>query len=185
VTGARLDEDVDVDALHAAFRAGLRAAYGRVPTRGLPRLGALGTVADDVRQFLVTDPAGNQVRIGRPVAVAPEPPGRAGRALHAATRLAESKEDPDAAARVLDPVLEEIAATGGATAVRALVLRAGIALAQDDRPLVVALVGRARAVPLTAAERASAAAELDRAQDLLGATDEIPAAGLSDVEEDR
>jgi hypothetical protein len=182
---ALLDEDVDVDALHATFRAGLKAAYGRVPTRGLPRLGALGTVADDVRQFLVTDPAGNQIRIGRPVPTRPEPTGRAGRALATATRLAESKEDPDAAARVLDPVLDEIEAAGGPTAVRALVLRAGIALAHDDRPLVAELVGRARVVPLTVAERAVAGAELDRAQDLLGTTDEIPGDPGSDEEEER
>jgi hypothetical protein len=163
---ALLDEDVDVDDLHAAFRAGLKAHFGRVPTRGLPRLGALGTVADDVRQFIVTDPAGNQVRIGRRVGAAALPAGRAGRALHTATRLAESKQDPDAAARVLDPVLDELAAAGGPTAVRALVLRAGIAAAQDDRALVRELVERARAVP------GAGGADLDRADDLLGGFDE-------------
>jgi hypothetical protein len=169
---------------------GSRRAWGRVPTRGLPRLGALGTVADGVRQFLVTDPAGNQVRIGRPVPADPllpdlPLPGRAGRALQTATRLAESKQDPSAAARVLDPVLGEVEAGGGVVAVRALVLRAGIAMAQDDRPRVVEFVARAAAVPLTAAERAAATGELERAQDLLDATDEFPRVRTSEVEEDR
>lgn len=78
----------------AAFRAGLTAHYGRVPTRGLPRLGALGTVADDVRQFPVTDPAGNQLRIGRRVVPGPQAPGRLGRALHGAG-IAAAQDDPD------------------------------------------------------------------------------------------
>lgn len=52
----------DVDGLHAAFRAGLKTAYGRVPTRGLPRIGALKDTSYGVRQFLVTDPGGNCLR---------------------------------------------------------------------------------------------------------------------------
>jgi hypothetical protein len=100
------------------------------------------------------------------VPAGPPLPGRAGRALQAATQLAESKQDPDAAARVLDPVLAEIEAAGGATAGRALVLRAGIAAAQGDRALVRELVARARAV------RGASRADLDRAHDLLDGTDE-------------
>jgi catechol 2,3-dioxygenase-like lactoylglutathione lyase family enzyme len=47
----------DVDGLYDAFRRGLRAALGRVPTRGLPRIGPLKDMSYGVRQFLVTDPA--------------------------------------------------------------------------------------------------------------------------------
>jgi hypothetical protein len=62
---ALLDESDDIDALHAAFRAGLKATYGRVPARGIPRIGAVHDMSYGVRQFLMTDPAGNQLRVGK------------------------------------------------------------------------------------------------------------------------
>lgn len=78
----------DVDGLRAAFRAGLKAAYGRIPTRGLPRIGQLEDMSYGVRQFLMSDPGGNCAR-----------------ALHHASLLADSKEDPAGAAKVIDRVL--------------------------------------------------------------------------------
>ncbi|WOI59281.1 bleomycin resistance protein [Streptomyces fradiae] len=100
----------DVDALHEAFRAGLKAAYGRVPTRGLPRLGALRTASHGGRQFLMTDPGGNCVRVAQDLGGdqhhRPAPPGAVARALHQAALFADSREDPAAAARVLDRVLD-------------------------------------------------------------------------------
>ena len=33
----------DIDPLYADFRAGLKPAMGRIPTRGIPRIGASGT----------------------------------------------------------------------------------------------------------------------------------------------
>ncbi|MEU4255271.1 VOC family protein, partial [Streptomyces fradiae] len=102
----------DVDALHEAFRAGLKAAYGRVPTRGLPRLGALRTASHGVRQFLMTDPGGNCVRVAQDLGGdqhhRPAPPGAVARALHQAALFADSREDPAAAARVLDRVLDRV-----------------------------------------------------------------------------
>jgi hypothetical protein len=53
----------DVEALYVAFRSGLRAALGKVPTRGLPRIGPLKDMSYGVRQFLLTDPGGNTVRV--------------------------------------------------------------------------------------------------------------------------
>ena len=57
----------DIDRLYAEFRAGLKQHLGRVPTRGIPRLGALKDMSYGVRQFLVTDPGGNIIRIGQPL----------------------------------------------------------------------------------------------------------------------
>ncbi len=56
-----------IDGLYAAVRAGLKAAYGRIPTRGLPRIGALKDTSHGTRQFLLTDPGGNCLRIGQPI----------------------------------------------------------------------------------------------------------------------
>ena len=63
----------DVDSLHAAFTDQLRAALGRVPSRGIPRIGALREMPYGVRQFIVVDPGGNYIRIGQPTSVLPKP----------------------------------------------------------------------------------------------------------------
>ena len=34
----------DVDQLYADFRAGLKQSLGRIPTRGIPRIGAIGDI---------------------------------------------------------------------------------------------------------------------------------------------
>ena len=57
----------DVDGLYEAFRAGLESAYGKIPSRGLPRMGPLKDMSYGVRQFLMTDPGGNCVRVGQPI----------------------------------------------------------------------------------------------------------------------
>ncbi|MEV0320739.1 VOC family protein [Streptomyces sp. NPDC050658] len=98
-----------VDTLHDAFRAGLKESLGRIPTRGLPRIGPVKDMSYGVRQFLMTDPAGNCVRVGQRIADsfehAPVPKERYARALHQATLLGHSKEDPAAAIRVIDHAL--------------------------------------------------------------------------------
>jgi hypothetical protein len=164
---ALLDTAAEVDALHAAFRAGLRAALGRVPVRGLPRIGAVSDTAAGVRQFLLTDPAGNQVRVCAPAAPrGPAPRDRLARALDAATQLAESKEDPATAARVLDPVLDDARAAAAPLRVRALVLRAQLAAALAEPGRARDLLAEAAAVPVAPAELSDLAATLTRAADL-------------------
>lgn len=57
----------DVDTIREAFIAGLRSWLGIVPTSGIPRLGPVEETSYGVRQFIVTDPAGNSIRIGQPI----------------------------------------------------------------------------------------------------------------------
>ena len=99
----------DVDRLYEAFRAGLKAAYGKIPSRGIPRIGPLKDMSYGVRQFLMTDPGGNCVRVGQPTSEdqhhRPAPKETFARALHNATLFADSKEDPAGAAKIIDRVL--------------------------------------------------------------------------------
>ncbi|MEV6975417.1 VOC family protein [Kitasatospora sp. NPDC093806] len=166
----------DVDALHAAFQEGLRAAYGRVPSRGLPRIGPVGDTSHGVRQFLVTDPGGNCLRIGQPIRAdqrhrpAPEEPFA--KALHHAALFADSKEDPAAAVRVLDRALERTpdASEGPPAPVllfRVLALRADLAHRLADGASAASFTARADAVAaeLTEEERESVRDDLKRLAD--------------------
>ncbi|TDD72887.1 bleomycin resistance protein, partial [Actinomadura rubrisoli] len=99
----------DVDTLFESFRTNLKQALGRIPTRGLPRLSSLKDMSYGVRQFLITDPDGIQLRIGQPISDnlehSPIPQERVAKALHMAALLGDSKEDYPAAAKILDHLL--------------------------------------------------------------------------------
>ncbi|MGW4055993.1 bleomycin resistance protein [Streptomyces sp. NPDC004779] len=161
----------DVDGLYAAFRAGLKEAYGRIPTRGLPRLGALRDTTYGMRQFLLTDPGGNCVRVGQRIREDlrhdSAPAGTFARALHHAALLADSREDPAAAAKVIDHALapqEERPAP--VERLRLLVLRADVAGRLGDEATVTTALAEAAAVPLDPEEREAVRDDLVRLEEL-------------------
>lgn len=157
----------DVDGLHGEFRAGLKAAYGKIPTRGLPRMGPLKNMSYGVRQFLLTDPTGNSLRVGQMISEnqhhRPAPKDTFGRALHTADLYADSKEDLAGAAKIIDRALglEDERPTPGQL-LRLLVLRGDIAQRVGDGELARELLERAAGVPLTDEERLSVADDLAR-----------------------
>ncbi|MFE1173595.1 bleomycin resistance protein [Streptomyces sp. NPDC058773] len=171
----------DVDGLHDAFRAGLKAAYGRVPTRGLPRIGPLKDMSYGVRQFLMTDPGGNCIRIGQLTSTdlhhRPAPQETFARALHHASLLADSKGDPAAAAQVIDRVLRLDEQPTPVQLLELLVLRADVAGRLGDEDTSATALARAAAVPLTVEERESAHDSLVRLDELREAGSQVPPDG--------
>jgi catechol 2,3-dioxygenase-like lactoylglutathione lyase family enzyme len=167
----------DVEALYEAFTTGLRAALGRLPSRGIPRITALKDMTYGVRQFVVVDPGGNYIRIGQPIEPKPAPraetAGRLERALVAATTLADSKMDDAAAARVLDSAIGDDENAPDSVLVRARILRADLAYRSGDADAATAWLAEAEQIDLSEDERAGIADDLRRADDLaevLGAT---------------
>ncbi|GAA3886258.1 bleomycin resistance protein [Streptomyces sedi] len=161
----------DVDGLYGAFRAGLKAAYGRIPSRGIPRLGPLKDMSYGVRQFLMTDPGGNCVRVGQPTSGDPRhrpaPEETFARALHHATLFADSKEDLAGAARIIDRALAREGERPTPTQlVRLLVLRGDVAGRLDDGTTAASALREAAAVRLTEEERRSVSGDLERLRDL-------------------
>ncbi|MFC8831129.1 bleomycin resistance protein [Streptomyces sp. NPDC057137] len=181
----------DVDGTHTAFRAGLKAAYGKVPTRGLPRIGPVKEMSYGVRQFLMTDPGGNTIRIGQPNDAEsdghhqPPPKEPYARALHLAVAFADSKQDLGAAVKILDRALRDAEASDGSlrtegaspTAVqlyRLLVLRGDVAQRLNDIEEARGFLDRAAAVGLTAAERTEVSDDAGRAAELLESLTDLP-----------
>jgi catechol 2,3-dioxygenase-like lactoylglutathione lyase family enzyme len=156
----------DVDELYRSFRDGIRAATGRVPLRGVPRIGALKDMAYGVRQFVMTDPGGNMIRIGQPIetmAVAAKK-NRLTRALQTAILLGDSHEDYAAAAKTLDRALDADEPAPNTIRFRALVFRADLAMRLGDAP--EDFLEAADLIPLDEAERATLTDDLQRVQDL-------------------
>jgi len=163
----------DVDSLYEAFRAGLKAAYGKIPNRGIPRIGPLKDMSYGVRQFLMTDPGGNCVRVGQPTSVEqhhrPAPKETFARALHNAALFADSKEDPAGAAKIIDRVLGlEDERPTPVQLVRLLVLRGDVAGRLGDETTAASALERAAATQLTDDERESVRDDLARLKDLAG-----------------
>lgn len=163
----------DVDGLYEAFRAGLKAAYGKVPGRGIPRIGPLKDMSYGVRQFLMTDPGGNCIRVGQPISDdlrhRPAPQETFARALHNAALFADSKEDLAGAAKIIDRVLGlEDERPTPVQLLRLLVLRGDVAGRLGDEPTAASALERAAAVRLTAEERESARDDLARLEELAG-----------------
>ncbi|MET9554231.1 VOC family protein [Streptomyces sp. NPDC006645] len=180
----------DVDGMYGAFRAGLKAAYGRVPTRGLPRIGPVKDMSYGVRQFLMTDPGGNTIRIGQPNDAEsdghhqPPPKEPYARALHLAVAFADSKQDLGAAVKMLDHALRDAAASDSGLGdgdglgkegapptpvqlYRLLVLRGDVAQRLERDEEARGFLERAAAVELTEAERAEVVDDSARAAELL------------------
>ncbi|MEV0504438.1 VOC family protein [Streptomyces spectabilis] len=169
----------DVDALYATFRAGLKAAYGKVPRRGLPRIGPLKDMSYGVRQFLMTDPAGNSIRVGQQLSEdqshRPAPKETFARALHIADLFVDSKEDLAGAAKVIDRALAlEDERPTPAQHQRLLVLRGDIAQRQGEDEHAERLLERAAGIAIDDAARAGLGEEEREAvRDALARLDEL------------
>ncbi|WP_285789775.1 VOC family protein [Micromonospora sp. NBRC 101691] len=183
----------DVAALHAAFAEGMRAAYGRVPVAGIPRMTRPRPRknADGLTGFSVVDPGGNWIRISAgattersaersaepatphgqladTLAAEPATPrSRLAEALRNAVVQADSRSDHRQAAKILDGALARPeAADDPVLAVETLVYRAEIAIVLDDPDTARTALDRARRVPLSDLHHGRAADTLRHAADL-------------------
>ncbi|MGW0251401.1 bleomycin resistance protein [Nocardia goodfellowii] len=163
-----LIETDDVDYLYAVFTEGLRNAYGSVPTQGCPRVGTLKDVSYGMRQFLVIDPGGNTLQIAQPISEnqehRPLPKGTFDRAIHMGALFADSKQDLALAVRVLDRALHRTDEEPTAVQlVKLLVLRADVAVRQDEPELARQLLARVISAEVSGPELAD---DLRRAAEL-------------------
>ncbi|MGH2515197.1 MAG: bleomycin resistance protein [Ktedonobacterales bacterium] len=160
----------DVDTLYQAFRDNLKAHLGKIPTRGLPRIGQLKDMSYGVRQFVMTDPGGNSIRVGQPISQSFEhseiPKEKYARAVHLATLIGQSKEDYAAAARIIDRALASEGSPPPVQLLKLLVLRAEMSAQMGDTDNAAHWLDQAATVQLTDEERDSARDDLLRANDL-------------------
>ncbi|WP_306203703.1 VOC family protein [Actinoplanes sp. RD1] len=169
----------DIAALHRAFAAGMRAAYGKVLVSGIPRMTRprARRNAEGVGGFSIVDPGGNWIRVfqdtrpesARPAA-ASAPAGRLATTLANAVVLADSKGDAGQAARILDSALARPrAGDDPVTLAEVVVYRAELALTLGDRGTATAMLARLGTIALDADETARAAPTFEIAADLAAA----------------
>lgn len=113
----------DTVALYEEFAAGLRAAYGRLPVKGLPRITRPRRKQGTGAGFTVVDPGGNWLRISSTSddADVPETGGALRRVIENAARQADAHGDERRAIGVLDAGLARHADAPDADRLPALV----------------------------------------------------------------
>ncbi|MEU7902637.1 VOC family protein [Actinoplanes sp. NPDC049118] len=161
----------DIEALHAAFAAGLRTAYGRVPVSGIPRMTRPRPRRNGggVTGFSLVDPGGNWIRVtaAKPDPAPAEPVGRLATTLQNAVVLGDSHGDHAQAAKILDGGLRRTDAPDDPVAyVEALVYRAELAMALRDPETAQEVLNRAGRVSLTPDARERLSASLAAAAEL-------------------
>ncbi|RLP94648.1 VOC family protein [Micromonospora sp. BL4] len=166
----------DIDGLHRAFAAGMRAAYGKVLVSGIPRMTRPRARKnyDGLGGFSVIDPGGNWIRVVQNATAAPPPAatpeGRLAKALANAVVQADSRGDVAQAVRILDSALARPQADDDPVArVEVLVYRAELAMVLSDPETAAEMLERAEHVALSADETVRARSAFEAAADLAAA----------------
>jgi hypothetical protein len=163
----------DTAALYAAFADGLRAAFGKVPVSGIPRMTRPRRKQGMPGGFSVVDPGGNWLRVARLQEdgddAGDDPPaegGRLARVVANAARQADSHGDEAAGIRVLENGLARHADAPPAQRLPALVYLAELRVRTGDRAAAGTLLAEAAALDLSPAEREVLATDLATAAEL-------------------
>jgi hypothetical protein len=171
----------ETEELYRAFAAGMRATHGKVLVSGIPRMTRprKRKNADNRAGFSVIDPGGNWIRI---FASKAEPedrvaaPSRLAKMLQNAVVMGDSKGSDERAAKILDDAIQRERTTAPSTdLLEALAYRAELAVRTGDNAAAADAISKARAIPMTNAERETVAEALANLYDL--SANVVPAAG--------
>jgi catechol 2,3-dioxygenase-like lactoylglutathione lyase family enzyme len=158
----------DPDSLYRLFAARLRAAFGKLPVAGIPRILRPRKKFGTVQGFSVVDPGGNWLRIYKLGDTEEEgkAEGLAG-ILTVATRLGDSHGDEALALKTLESGLARFTEAAAIERARTYLYRAELAVRTHNQDLARVSLAAVNALELTEAERASIAEELAHVTQLI------------------
>lgn len=159
----------DPDALYQAFATGLRAAYQKLPTVGIPRILRPRKKFGTVRGFSVVDVGGNWLRISKLGDSEEREEKRTGLAgvIDVAARLGDAKGDEAKALKTLETGLKRFTDAPPLDQARALLYRAELAVRVQDQTLAHASLAAVAALALADEEQAIIAEELAQTTELI------------------
>jgi hypothetical protein len=166
----------DPDALYLAFAAGLRAAYGKLPIKGIPRITRPRKAYGTMRGFSVVDVGGNWLRVSKAdsdgAGDAEQDQGQQGARglagiLTVAARLGDAHGDHAQALKKLEGGLQRFPDAPVLDRARALLYRVELAVRAGDDELARSSLVAVRSLAMSDEERAAIASELADASESL------------------
>jgi catechol 2,3-dioxygenase-like lactoylglutathione lyase family enzyme len=165
----------DPDALYNSFAAGLRAAYGKLPVKGIPRVTRPRKRYGTVYGFSLVDVGGNWLRVSKlgEAESSAEEGGTSGKekgllgVLDVAARLGDAHGDERKALRTLESGLKRFPDASVIERARALLYRAELAVRLEDGELARASLEEAGGLAMSAPEREAIAGELAHAVEIV------------------
>ncbi|HYH65389.1 MAG TPA: hypothetical protein VD866_11900 [Urbifossiella sp.] len=163
----------DPDALYRSFADGLRAAYGKVPVAGIPRLLRPRKRFGTVYGFSLVDTGGNWLRVSRlgDTEEDESPSSGLAKIVLSAARLGDAHGDDAKALQTLESGLTRYPAAPPIDRVKALLYRAELAVRVGNPELARESLAAATAVALTPEEEAELAEEVERTAEIVRAAD--------------
>jgi hypothetical protein len=159
----------DVDALHKAFVSGIKQTYGKMLSKGTPRITSVNNLSQD-RRFNVIDPGDNWLYIGQPLSPdikeSKKKDTRLAKAVENARTFAYSKQDANGAAKILEVTLAKNETEPDTVRFRAYVLRADVANELGDSETLERYILAAQSVQLTEVDKLELSEELERLSEL-------------------
>lgn len=164
----------DPDALYREFAAGLRAARGKLPVAGIPRITRPRKKYGTVRGFSVVDPGGNWLRISKAGDTEEEDSAEKAEGLaqinYVATRLGDAHGDDALALKTLESGLRRFGdAAEPMELARAYLYRAELAVRVGDAARAQSSLSAASDLGLTDDEKAQLADEFAHVREIVGA----------------
>lgn len=165
----------EVDTLYQHFTTALRARYGKLPTRGLPRISDLRNKSSGIREFMFSDIAGNCIRIGRKLEQAPEPvydaatqaaSHRLSLALDFAYKCEDEPDEYEKVSALLDKAIQRDKSHPCANLFKAMIIRADLAIEHGDKTTAMTLLNEVSAHPFFTAHAAFFTDDAQRIRDI-------------------
>lgn len=162
----------DPDALYHAFANGLRAAYGKLPVAGIPRILRPRKKYGTVRGFSVVDVGGNWLRVYEAGDTEEEQEGsekvtELAQIVLVAARLGDARGDDAMALKSLENGIARFRDAPAIDRVRALLFRAELAVRLNNYSLAQSSLEAAQSITLSDDEQAGIAEELARTAELV------------------
>lgn len=161
----------DPDSLYHDFATRLRAAYGKLPVAGIPRILRPRKKYGTVSGFSVVDPGGNWLRIYKlgdsEEEEAEQKTEGLAQIIKVAARLGDARGDEAQALKTLEAGLARYVDAPAIERVRAYLYRAELAVRLNNVELAQASLAQAEALALTVDEKATVAEELAHVRELV------------------
>lgn len=161
----------DPAGLYQDFAAGLRAAFGKLPTDGIPRILRPRKKYGTVSGFSIVDPGGNWLRVYRLGESEQEDSSPKAEGLEqiilVASRLGDARGDEAKALKTLENGLKRYSNAPALDRAKAYLYRAELAVRLSNRELARSSLAEATSQALTEGERAGIAEDIAYVSELI------------------